>query len=81
MTVREMIEKLQKLPPDLDVHAQTFWQCGNEYEAYHLYDIDMIIDCKIVSEREEIVHNFFDKSDTWTRTVKDKRPYVGIFIK
>ena len=80
MIVRELIEKLQELPPDLDVHIQTFWRCGNEYEARELYDIDMIIDCKLVNEREEIVHNFFDKSDTWTRIVKDKKRYVGIFI-
>lgn len=81
MTVRELIEKLQELPPDLDVHIQRFWQCGNEYEARHLYDIAMIIDCKLVSKRKEIVHDYFNKSNTWTRTVKDKKPYVGIFIR
>ena len=53
MTVRELIEKLQEYPPELNVYCQTIWNQDHEYDPLDIYEIEFLWRCKAVKEEEK----------------------------
>lgn len=55
MTVRELIDQLQRCPPDRDVFIQTLWRRNGEYQQSEICEIACVRDCVIKDNGEEYI--------------------------